>query len=574
MYLYKELESRDGYKILTININGREKILGSKYNQKREIDKFIKSCGEITENDTYLIWGLSFGEHIEELLKKIDRRVSVIIVEFNKEWIGKLELTYDKNVTIVSNEEEIVDVLKNNISNLKLEFLKIVDYCGYEKIYSEKSISLLKKVKEEVESSAIDRNTSIMFAETWHRCLLENLKNSKYANSVEILKNAYENKPAIIVSAGPSLSKNIDLLKDVNNALIITGGRTLKSLINKGINYHCLGVVDPGEISYELVAKYIDNVKAPLLYYEGTNNKIVEKCKSKKILFSYNRFFTDIWGENTTNLSSGGSVAHSLTSFAISMGCNPIIFIGQDLAYTGEKVHSNLAYADKISGVDIKDIEEKEIFNLSKREDDLYVEDIYGKKVRTSIVLNSFIKSFEYIVESNKNIKFIDATEGGAKIEGTEIMTLKEVLKLLPREEIESLDSKLPNIDYSSKIDRSLSDLFKIFSEYKDVCKKAIEKTYLIEKKYMLGDNFFKELNELEILDSKLMNNLEKIDILRDLSYKYVYEIEHFIDTIATSEDNEKIKLKKNMLKSRRLYDAIIKCIKDTEEMIKSLEIV
>ena len=41
--------------------------------------------------------------------------------------------------------------------------------------------------------------------------------------------------------------------------------------------------------------------------------------------------------------NGGGSVAHYMTLHALYMGCNPIIFIGQDLAYESEKKYSDFA---------------------------------------------------------------------------------------------------------------------------------------------------------------------------------------------------------------------------------------
>lgn len=67
--------------------------------------------------------------------------------------------------------------------------------------------------------------------------------------------------------------------------LIISGGRTLRSLIDKQITPHLLTVADPGEISYELVKGYIEDLNVPLLFYEGTNEKVVEKHRGDKIFF-------------------------------------------------------------------------------------------------------------------------------------------------------------------------------------------------------------------------------------------------------------------------------------------------
>lgn len=78
---------------------------------------------------------------------------------------------------------------------------------------------------------------------------------------------------------------------------------------------------------------------------------------------------------------------------AIHLGCNPIIFIGQDLAYTNDKVHANFCEFtnDKYKG--------EEILENIKRDSDIFIDDIYGKKVRTSVILNAFKENIEEIIK-------------------------------------------------------------------------------------------------------------------------------------------------------------------------------
>ena len=63
------------------------------------------------------------------------------------------------------------------------------------------------------------------------------------------------------------------------------------------------------------------------------------------------------------------------------------------------------------------------------------IEDIYGNMVLTEANMQLYLKWFEAFIAVNKSIRFIDATEGGALIHGTEIMTIDQVVyKLLDKE--------------------------------------------------------------------------------------------------------------------------------------------
>ena len=113
---------------------------------------------------------------------------------------------------------------------------------------------------------------------------------------------------------------------------------------------------------------------------------------------------------------TGGSVMTTALDIAIRLGCKKIVFLGLDLAYTDNFAHAS-------------DTSRREI--TKGTESYKQAEDINGKMVLTSKPFEIYRKWIEKRIERERNttIQFIDATEGGAKIRGTKIVTLKEVLK-------------------------------------------------------------------------------------------------------------------------------------------------
>ena len=109
----------------------------------------------------------------------------------------------------------------------------------------------------------------------------------------------------------------------------------------------------------------------------------------------------------------GGSVATDAFTVAEIIGTKRIVLIGQDLAYAGEYTHANGVanhVYDEINGV-------------------VEVEDIYGNMIKSRgdwVDMLDWFKS--EIAMLNGKIDVIDATEGGAKIQGTRIMKLSEVI--------------------------------------------------------------------------------------------------------------------------------------------------
>jgi hypothetical protein len=86
--------------------------------------------------------------------------------------------------------------------------------------------------------------------------------------------------------------------------------------------------------------------------------------------------------------------------------------LGLDLAYTNNYVHALDTSRRELQGTD----------NL------LQVEDIHGNQIFTTKVLNIYRKWIEDRINNITGIEFIDATEGGAKIEGMKIRKLSECI--------------------------------------------------------------------------------------------------------------------------------------------------
>jgi hypothetical protein len=115
-------------------------------------------------------------------------------------------------------------------------------------------------------------------------------------------------------------------------------------------------------------------------------------------------------------LHTGGSVATNAFSFARLMGASPLIMIGQDLAYTGGASHASGYLWPKTLD------EAKNLKGDGFRE----IEGYYGDRVHVDRQLDSYRKWYEVFMLVYPHEKVINATEGGAKINGTQQMQFKE----------------------------------------------------------------------------------------------------------------------------------------------------
>ena len=169
--------------------------------------------------------------------------------------------------------------------------------------------------------------------------------------------------------------------------------------MNEVLNYFdikldYLSIIDPVRESYDIVSGYISKCKASLLFYEGTNTDAVKEHKGDKIFYTQSDFVRKLTGKEIADIGVGGSVAHIITQFAVKLGCNPIIFVGQDFAFSNNKLHSDSTATE---GKD----------NSIKQKDSIEVEAFGGlHKVRTNETLNLYRRQMEDLISKNKNTRF------------------------------------------------------------------------------------------------------------------------------------------------------------------------
>ena len=574
--MYTIETSKDNLRIAKIKINDKEKYLGSYYNHKRDIDKFIKDIGEIYDNTVVITYGIIDGEYLLELSRIKDKNFKVIVFEKDEELIKRIyndkyydKILKDERIKIFKyDEKKIEDIFSNELNGLNIYNTKIVNNDVLLKYNNMEIVTISKILKKIIIREDINNNTRNYFSERWFEIFVKNFKytlNSTFLNDIE---SKFENKPAIILSAGPSLEKNIELLKTCyEEFIIISGGRTLSKLEQINVRPDIFAVIDGSEKSYDLVKNNL-NIDVPLVFCNHTNEKIVEKHKGKKIYDSTGvDFIGPIVKKEQKSNFEGGSVAHMCINTAIHLGCNPIIFIGQDLAYTNDKVHANFCEFTN------NKYTHEEVLENIKSESDIFIDDIYGNKVRTSASLNMFREQIEGIIRKNNHIKFINATEGGAFINGAEVMMLKDVISLYGNDKIENkildLNPTLTQEEKNKVIDEFEKSI-KYLKDIKVKCDKLIDLNKKLKIKYNKKQliEYDKISAKMDVLEEELDKLYLKVNYIRSLIYPIVMEVELNDVWIIKDSDTEKEKFKKLYNKTEFLYLAMKKRVENALNFI------
>lgn len=561
---YNIEKSKDNKDIIRVNQSNKKIYIGSKYSVQRDIDIFMDKINDFNSETIFIIIGLATGEHIIELLKKIEDKNKVIIVEPDLNIAScfstsEKKYTLDNENIVLCVEDNLKKAIDKYVDEISVNKIKIACFANYDKVYKASFVNLTREITTNLNNKIMNNATSKNFSELFTTCYINNIHHIEKSVPINKFKDKLKNKPAVIVSAGPSLENNISKLKGHQDKfIIITGARSLKALIQNSIIPDFIAMVDPGDINGKFLKEY-NNYNIPLLFYEYTSYNALNEYNGDKIFFVSNQLTNDLLGEFVDNLPAGGSVAHTCTAFAMYMGCDPIIFMGQDFAYTNDKLHAEtVAYADKN--------------NIDSEKDFILVKDIFGDYVRTDRLLNIYRKNMESIIEFNKEVTFVNSTEGGAHMEGTIIKSLDKSLNDYGKENINKEVIKKIINENKGKTYICLDDNINGLKKVRNKCKEALKYSndMYLHYKGIKKSNINTILKKLDDIDKFIKKNRKDMALVEYLIFPIVEETLCNPKYILSNNDTEVetgIKISK---KSITLYKGIEEQINAFLPMLKN----
>jgi hypothetical protein len=329
---------------------------------------------------------------------------------------------------------------------------------GYVAAYPDQATDLREALAELVQRSRINDNTHRLRARDWVADVLQNVELLSEHPGFLALAGQYRGVPAFIVGAGPSLGKNGQhLLQAQKKGLVFAVNSSARALDRLGVEPQVLCCMESIDVSHLLRnVGFIDRVvrafslsahpetlrtgQGPLLAIWEAVSQISHPLKQ---LTGY------------PGVPVSGSVSTQAFALAQRLGCSPIVFVGQDLAYTdGRAYAAGTAYEDSRVGVseDGRTLEMawcntvKATHRLGGRtmhESEPLTETVaWGGqgKVLSGIgfsAVRAWLEAAAIILRREvPELRLVNATEGGAQITGFEEKTLAALLEDLPERSI------------------------------------------------------------------------------------------------------------------------------------------
>ncbi|EAL3455123.1 DUF115 domain-containing protein [Campylobacter coli] len=351
-------------------------------------------------------------------------------------------------------------------------------------------------------------------------------------------KNQFEN--AIVVSAGPSLAKQLPLLKAYQDkAVIFCADGALSMLEKEGIVPDYVTNLDFTDLAMKFFQNKENKTSLNVLSC-ATHPNVVHSLKAENCVIIlrnkalYQRFNLNDFGY----IGTGTHVSHFSYTLALALGFKNIIMIGQDLAFDEEgNSHSKgFDFGEKFSGEE----------NIDK----LKVPAYGGKgEVLTHITWNDYRIKLEYLFACNdQKAKFYNATEGGARINFTEELSFKEcceklLIKEKPKFELpKSLTKNRSDkllVKFKEKIQKDQENAKRFLDDalaLKQILENILSKDFILpleflEKVYQNIENFNHSLDEDEFIQDEVLRGAfaYRGKLISDVLKLHIQDKTHFI---------------------------------------------
>ena len=430
-----------------LDAGGRPFTLHSTVNPLREAQRLVESQYKKNCN-TCIVYGFGLGYHVDLLLEKLPENSSVLVVEPQIS-IFKLALVLRDLRHLLENpnifwavgekEHEVQSYFGRVFRVVSLEGVTIIAHHPSVRLCGEYFNLIDELCRKWIIAVGGNFLTNISAVRTYLTNALTNILEIVDNPPIKRLFGRFRNVPGILISAGPSLDKNIGLLRVLEkHAVLICVDTALGPLHRSGVRPHLVLAGDPGEANFRHLQS-LGQTGAALVAEPMTHPRIVAEFEGDKFIMSFNEVlmkkFAKLIGDFGV-IKAWGSISTGAFDLARRLGCDPIVFVGQDLSFSDGRYYAHGTYQEQRWLRDIahpRTLDDVHQWRMSK-ENDLDAIDIFGRPVRTSKALEAYRHYFDREISMTR-ARVYNATEGGVGFAGVENLPLEEVLWRFARRE-------------------------------------------------------------------------------------------------------------------------------------------
>lgn len=536
---------------------------------QEEAKDIVKNIQHNKTGSIHIIYGVGLGYVPDEFIQSLKGKVIVFEPDLETLFFVLSTVDFSQNfktgrLFFASTNDELSEIYRKLF---RYKTQTTLSHLDYHKSFYEDFDSFVKYIKRETllveHNYSFQVNNTYMFFES----TLKNLARKYQLKCLADYKNLFKGMPAVIVSAGPSLNKNIDTLKKYqDNALIFCVGTALNTLYNNNVKPDFLNVIEKVNTSHHYnlpFTKDICFIGEQFTESSYLNIPFKERFLTNSLENDDSRWFLEKAEKEFVNFETKGTVAYHAIFSAYYLGCNPIILIGQDLAYPDGQCYSKGSKFDGLKCVfdesekrykiEPENYEEYRKAYCESENHSLEMQDLIVKakieslnknlvtvegqnndKLPTDSVYSLFIDYIQdFAHRHGEGLKLVNSSLGGALIKGFELMPLENAFELCAPVPLNKKDVLLNSFDYKesynlNKVKQNLN---------KDLL--LLRKTNaLISPAKPLVEALKNEIENKTYITPKAASLLEKLNWLySEITNKYMLK-NRIIKMIAVKEYN------------------------------------
>jgi len=556
----------------TLSVDGRQML--SRYDPIRDIDRLVqKTLAKKPVPQALVVLGFELGLVARRLLQQT--RSQVYVIEPRPGVLRAAFGAADLTDVLVHKRFQLIESPKKLFLNIHYTIgmkpdVAVLGLPGIMKYFGEELEHVHQRLTDLVRNQDIQMTTILVKNREWFTYLLGNFRHYVGLPSVGRLLDLFQNKPAVVVSAGPSLDKNVHLLeKWKGRGVIISVGTSLRKCVRTDVVPDFTIALESNDIFSQFEG--IDEIKDGFTVFQSKCHPRLWTVPSRATFVYANTHPDSKWIMSLLNrpkstLLSGGSVSTAAFSLALALGCNPVVMIGQDLAF-GEAGES---HAEGIGTGGVENVATDRMEKaLGKQATDLHlvlVDGYHGGKVVTRTNLRNYLLWFEQNIPIavEAGFRVINATEGGAMIHGVEQMPLAEATEMFLSEPLDTVEmiaacAEPETVDFkrvAKEVAKVQRDLRELVDKAKKGCEVAVKVQKLLDAKPQPTEKINKAIRRISRDEARIKHLLKSLDpLLAVAANKALLIVTSCFDYEGLDREQE---VRLNMKHTATMYNALI----------------
>lgn len=428
----------------------RGRQLCSRHRPMDEAERLVADL-DLVQNATIVVNGFGMGYHVKQLAGRFGRAGLIVVFEPDLDLLRSVFELVDHSswmqdalllfITDPTDRGMLAQKL-NGSESVLAQGVAFLDHPASRRRIGEDANRFGSMFSDYIATAKLTLMTTLVRSVDTIRNLLLNVDHYAAGAGIADLENIAAGHPAVVVSAGPSLWRNIHHLGEEgvrDRCVIVAVQTTLKPLLQAGIKPHFVTALDYHEISKRFYEDLpVDELGDVTLIADPKAHPVIIDSFPGPVRCCEVPFLNKLLGGLAPGLGAlpaGATVAHLAVYVARFLGCNPIALIGQDLGFTDGLYYAPGTAIHKVWGPELNSFNTIAMMEWQRivrhRVHLEKTRDVNGRPIFTDAQMVNYLHQFErdFGQYEREGGLIIDATEGGVVKQHTTAMPLKQVLE-------------------------------------------------------------------------------------------------------------------------------------------------